>query len=44
MSTRDTLSDEQGELIERLPPLQPLRSDGRDRLWKNQREVLHRII
>ena len=44
MSTRDTLSDEQWELIERLLPLHPVRSDGRGRSWKNHREVLNGII
>lgn len=44
MSTRDTLSDEQWELIERLLPSQAVRSDGRGRPWKNNREVLNGII
>jgi hypothetical protein len=44
MSTRDTVSDDQWELIERLLPLQPERSDGRGRPRKNLREALHGII
>ena len=44
MSTRDTLQDEQWELIERLLASPPVRSTGRGRPWKNNREVLNGII
>lgn len=44
MSTRDRLTDEQWELIEGHLPSLPVRSDGRGRPWKNNREVLNGII
>jgi transposase len=44
MSTRDRVTDEQWELIERLLPSPSERSDGRGRPWKNNREVLNGII
>lgn len=36
--------DEQWELIERLLPSHPVRSDGGGRPWQNSREVLNGII
>jgi hypothetical protein len=44
MSTRDRVTDEQWELIERILPSPSVRSDGRGRPWKNNREVLNGII
>ena len=44
MSTRDRVTDEQWELIERIVPSPSVRSDGRGRPWKNNREVLKGII
>ena len=44
MSTRDRVTDEQWELIERIVPSPSVRSDGRGRPWKNNREVLNGII
>ena len=44
MSTRDRVTDEQWELIERILLSPSVRSDGRGRPWKNNREVLNGII